>query len=501
MFDGGARRDHRIELDGKPSGVLAALDPSTPDDSSGEVGDLQVPEKRALLHRKRAVLHPVPPQSQAQVAPGVLARLGRRLGGFERIAAITATLTGTQAATSALGFVYWAFAARHYPIAAVGLAGAAIAAMQLLGNVGMLGLGTLLIDRLPHIPQHHRRLVVRTSLAIVALASTVLGVVFALGVRFIPLRNLSAIASPTVDIVIFAAGVTVTGIALVLDQAVLALGTGALQLERNVVASGLKIAALVVLSSVAPRDGMVIYLSWMIGSIISMLWVVVRTRGGWRYQASRRLVDLQSVRGLGRAAASHHALNLALQTPLMLLPPIVALVVSTVANGYFSTVILVASFVFAVPFAIAIGLFASTAGDERQLLTRIRLTIPLGIACSLAAVAVLYPFAHLVLSAFGSSYASHGVTMLRILVLAGVPLVLKDHYIAMRRVQRRTGRAAWVVALTGVVELVASLIGAHFYGVVGLCVAWVGVLALESVGFALALIRAYRAQFEPEMST
>ncbi len=493
MFNEGARRERQFEVDGKPPGVVAALDPLAPDDAAA-ADDLQAPGTRAPLH-------PVPAGPDAHGPARLLPGLTRRLGGFERIAAITATLTGTQAATAALGFVYWTFAARHYPIAAVGLAGAAIAAMQLLGNVGMLGLGTLLIDRLPHIPQHHRRLVVRTSLAIVAVASTALGAAFALGVRFIPLHNLSPISSPTIDIVIFAAGVTVTGVALVLDQAVLALGTGTLQLERNVIASVLKIAALVVLAALAPRNGMVIYLSWMIGAIISMLWVVARTRGGWRYQASRRLVDLQSVRGLGRAAASHHALNLGLQTPLMLLPPIVALVVSTVANGYFSTAILVASFVFAVPFAIAIGLFASTTGDERQLLSRIRLTIPFGIACSLAAVAVLYPLAHFVLSAFGSGYATHGVTMLRILVLAGVPLVLKDHYIAMRRVQRRTGRAAWVVALTGALELAASLLGAYWYGVVGLCVAWVGVLALESVGFAVALVRARRAQFGPGTPT
>ncbi len=484
----------RIEVDREPSDDLVPVEPAAADGFAGAVGNAPVRGKRALLH-------PLQTQSHGRRGRGVLSSLTQRLGGYERIAAITATLTGTQAVTMALGFVYWTFAARQYPIAAVGLAGAAIAAMQLLGTVGMLGLGTLLIDRLPDVPQHHRRLVVRTCLAIVGVASIALGVSFALGVRFIPLRNLSPVSAATVDIIIFTVGVAATGIALVLDQAVLALGTGGLQLERNIVASGLKIVALVVLSRLVPRDGMVIYLSWTIGVLASMLWVVARTRGGWQYQASRRLVDLQSVRGLGRAAASHHALNLALQTPLMLLPPIVALVVSTVANGYFSTVVLVAGFVFAVPFAIAIGLFASTAGDERQLLTRIRLTVPFGIACSLTAIAVLYPFGHLVLSAFGSSYASHGVIMLRILVLAGVPLVLKDHYIAMRRVQRKTGRAAWVVTITGILELTASLIGAHWYGVVGLCVAWVGVLALESIGFALALIRAHRALLGPEAST
>ena len=69
--------------------------------------------------------------------------------GFGRIAGISASLVGTQAFTSVLGLLFWALAAREFVTTEVGVAGAAVALMMLLGSLGSLGLGTVLIARLP----------------------------------------------------------------------------------------------------------------------------------------------------------------------------------------------------------------------------------------------------------------------------------------------------------------------------------------------------------------
>ena len=52
------------------------------------------------------------------------------------------SLLATTGITSALGFVYWTFAAREFSQEAVGYGSAAVSAMTLLGTIGMLGLGT-----------------------------------------------------------------------------------------------------------------------------------------------------------------------------------------------------------------------------------------------------------------------------------------------------------------------------------------------------------------------
>jgi O-antigen/teichoic acid export membrane protein len=57
----------------------------------------------------------------------------------------------TSVVTAGLGFAYWWLAARRFSPEDVWLAAAAVSAMTLLGNVAMLGFGTLLIAEL------HRR--------------------------------------------------------------------------------------------------------------------------------------------------------------------------------------------------------------------------------------------------------------------------------------------------------------------------------------------------------
>src|SRR5512132_3304565 len=88
-------------------------------------------------------------------------------------------LVGTQAITSALGFVYWWLAARWFPPASVGLASAMVSTMMLLGTLGMLGLGTLLIGELPRQRWRAPQLVT-TSVLVAGAASAALGLIFAL---------------------------------------------------------------------------------------------------------------------------------------------------------------------------------------------------------------------------------------------------------------------------------------------------------------------------------
>ena len=61
----------------------------------------------------------------------------------------TGSLLATTGVTATLGFAFWAVAARLFSQQAVGYAAAAVSAMNVLGTIGMFGLGTLLIGELP----------------------------------------------------------------------------------------------------------------------------------------------------------------------------------------------------------------------------------------------------------------------------------------------------------------------------------------------------------------
>ncbi|GAA3597646.1 hypothetical protein GCM10022223_11020 [Kineosporia mesophila] len=419
-------------------------------------------------------------------------------GGLRRIAAISASLVSTQAATSVLGLAFWSLAARQFSVAAVGVGGAAVSLMTLLGTLGSLGLGTLLIARLPHTDQGSRRVLVRTALTVAAGATAVLALAAPwVAIHLFGLSNLTAVAGSPERAVIFSIGTALTAVAIVLDQAVLVIGTGALQLERNVIASSAKLLALLALSAGGQTDGMTIFIAWLLGTLVSFPAVAWRTRGGRALENRNRLVDLSSLRGLGRAAAGHHALNTTLMSTLMLLPLIVTVSVSPAANGVFNTALQVSGFVFALPYAVAVGLFAAAEGDQRQVLARMRFTVPFGLGAALLANLALFPLAPLVLAVFGATYAEQGTTVLRILVLAGLPFVVKDHYVALRRVQGRTAGATAALLGFTVVELVAARIGAQVGGTVGLCAFWVSALMIEALVLAVPLFRARRAMSDP----
>lgn len=413
--------------------------------------------------------------------------------GLRRVAALSASLVGTYAVTSVLGLLFWLLAARAFPLASVGVGGAGVALMMLLGTLGTFGLGTLLIARLPLTDQAARRVLVRTALSVAGVAGALLATVvpFVAIVAF-GVDDLRALAGTPWAALLLAAGTGLMAVSIVADQAVLTLGNGTLQLERNTVASAVKLVALGALALAGVQDGLAIVAAWSLGTLLSLPLVAWRTRGGRGLAAPGPLLHLPSLRGLGKEAASHHALNTTLQAPLQLLPLLVLVAISSEANGVFNTALQVTGAVFALPFAISVALFASTVGSERDLRDKMRLTVPLAAGISLLANLALFPLAGVVLSVFGADYSAQGVEVLRLLALAGLPFVIKDHYVALRRVQGRTTEATVVLVSMAVVELVFALIGVAHAGLVGLCIGWLVALVLEAVVLGVALLRPVR---------
>src|SRR5947209_5538655 len=151
-------------------------------------------------------------------------------GDMRAILSNAGSLVGSIALQSVLGFPYWWIAARTFPAAAVGFAAATISAMTLLGTVGMLGMGTFLTGELPR-QVRDRESLIATALTSAVCAGFVVGLLFAVGVP--GLLGLHALSGHIGPILLFATGVGLTSMTNVVDQAVIGLLRGALQLRRN----------------------------------------------------------------------------------------------------------------------------------------------------------------------------------------------------------------------------------------------------------------------------
>ncbi len=401
------------------------------------------------------------------------------------------SLVGTTLITSGLGFAYWLVAARQFSPEIVGLASAAISAMLLLGNVCILGLGTLLIGELPRQPGKEASLISGALILVGGLGGGV-GILFAVVSPAIS-TDFQALRASVQDIALFAAGVALTAITLVLDQALIGLLRGEWQFWRNTLFAVTKLAALFAvglwLSHVA---GLTIYATWTAGNALSLAVLAgfVVLREGWSGRSY--LPEWVLLRKLKSAALQHHILNLMLQVPPFALPVLTTVMLSARMNAWFYISYTVAAFVYFLTVALATVLYATSSAQPATLAHKARLTLGLSFVACLLANVVLLLGARQILDLFGHAYAEQASWSLRILGLAAFPVIIKNHYIAVYRVQRRLAQAMLPIAAGTFLEVGAPALGAYLGGLSGLSLGLIGALCVEAMYMSRTVFKAVR---------
>ena len=391
-----------------------------------------------------------------------------------------ASLIGTTAVTSVLGFVYWWVAARQFMPESVGVASASVSAMMLLGSLCMLGFGTLLITELPRQPGQEAALI-STALIVVGSFGGCIGAVFAV-VAPLLVPGFQPLGASVIDVLVFASGVGLTAVTLVLDQALIGILRGGLQLWRNTFFAIAKLVLLFATSYwLAHKTGMVMYATWAMGNALSLafLLIVIACRGKKPVRAY--LPQKGLLRKLGLAALQHHLLNLTLQAPVQALPIVVTAFLSAKMNAWFYVSWMIASFVFVVPTALTTVLHAMNSAQPSTLAHKACVTISLALITSLLANCLLQFDTKQVLGLFGHTYADQAEWCLRILALGAFPLIIKNHYISIRRIQDRIAQAMLSMLPGSLLELGGAALGAHFGGLAGLSLGWIVTICIESL--------------------
>ncbi len=122
----------------------------------------------------------------------------------------------------------------------------------------------------------------------------------------------------------------------------------------------------------------------------------------------------------------------------------------------------------------------------------VRRTLPFGLAICTAIVVGVELVAPYVLHVFGPAYAQNGSTALRLLILVGPSYVIKDHYVAIRRAQRRLTDAAPIMALGTLAEAASSVLGAAIGDMNGLCIGWAVAASCEALLLSPAVMKVFR---------
>lgn len=403
-----------------------------------------------------------------------------------------ASMIGSTGITSLLGFAYWWLAARQFPPAAVGFASATISAMTLLGTFGVLGMGTLLVGELPRRQAGQKTSLISMALLLVGSVGLVLGLIFAFIAPFVS-SSLQGLGTDPVSIFLFASGVCFTAITLVLDQALIGLLQGKLQLWRNTLFAVGKMLALFLAGLwFAKATGLAIYATWTIGNLVSLLALAaIALTKGVRPDRSF-LSQFGILRKLGSAAMKHHALNLTLQAPTLLLPVLVTVALSAASNAWFYIAWNLSSIGNIVISSLTMALYAVSASQPQALARKMRLTLGVSFAaCVLINIVFLFATPQ-VLGFFGHSYADQATWSLRILSIESFPFIIKAHYIAVRRIHGRMAPTALVTIATGALEVGGSALGVRLGGLTGLSLGWFSAMCIEIAFMFPAVYKAAR---------
>jgi O-antigen/teichoic acid export membrane protein len=396
------------------------------------------------------------------------------------------SLVATTGVASVLGFAYWALAARLFSQRAVGYGSAAVSAITLLGTIGMLGLGTVLIGELPR--RSPRAGLLSAALLTSGLGSLVLGLGFAVVSSHVSGRFGDISGTPG-RAALFAAGVVLTGVTLVFDQASIGLSCGGLQLSRNMAFAAAKLLALPAAAIILhDQFGVGITLSWVVGTVASAAAVAIWLRFTGTPVLPRP--DWAVLRGLGRTAVAHNWLNIAIVVPRSLIPVLVTVVVSPSANAAFYAAWTLSGFLYIVPTHLSTVLFAVAAADPQAIARKLRFTLRLSALIGLPGMAVLALGAHLALAAFGASYARAATVPLLLLVIGYLPTVPKVQYIAVCRAAGRIPRAAIVLTVASTMEVTAAAVGGASGGLRGLTAALLAAYLIEGLMTTPPVLRA-----------
>lgn len=406
-----------------------------------------------------------------------------------------ASLVSTSIVTSVLGFVYWTVAARAFPASDVGESSTAISGMNLIAPFTVLGFGTLLMVELPAMRGGRARLV-----SSAAMLSAVVGSVVALLCAFLlpsSFIGLPGIGHDVAITALFTAAVATQGVGLLLDQALLSLVGGGMQLGRNVIQATVKLALLTALALTLSRYGsLTIFASWFVANVVSIAVMAGALMRRHRVSFPRMLPNFSALQGLRFDAAKHHTLNIALFVPYFAMPIVANVILGSEQAGYLYGTWSVAGFVFFLPVALATALFASGARDSRTFLQEFRFTLRYSLLVCIGANIGILTVGGVILQLFGPAYAANGRVALIVMCLGGLGLIVKDHHVATARVTDTVGRESILMGVLSLGEVVGAAIGAAIGGLTGLSIGWVTAVMVEVLVCGPLVWRAYRDRLQ-----
>ncbi|MHA7263339.1 lipopolysaccharide biosynthesis protein [Arthrobacter sp. TMN-37] len=396
-------------------------------------------------------------------------------------------LVVAKAAATGTGFAFWIVAARATTDHEVGLTTAAVSAVILSTQLAVLGTGSAVIVSIGRGEPPAR--VLNSAIGIVGVTGTVL----ALGFLFLQLTTADAETASTSILfwLTFLVAVVTGTLCTVLDQTLVALGRGASATTRYAVSGVVSVAAAGFLAwwrNGAAAD--VLMVCWTFGSVVAFVIGLIQLRRliGYRPRPSLHLAHGRSLLVLG---IPNQLITLTERTPGLLLPLLLAHLVSPTTAAYWYPAWMMAWAAYTAPMLMGIVQFSEGVRDPGRLVSTLLASFRWSLALGCLAAAVLALLARPLLSLLGDNYADSSTIALRLLAVGVVPYAVLQTYNAVCRVRGRYLEPILVGVVIGTAVCTAALLAAD-QGASTMALAFLVVLSAGAAVVGLRLIAVLR---------
>jgi O-antigen/teichoic acid export membrane protein len=392
--------------------------------------------------------------------------------------------------TAAFGVVFWATAAHLASAKNVGKASAEIAAMMLLANLAQLSFTTI-FDRFLPIAGNRTHRFVTSAYAMCIAVAFIIGTLYirvGFGRNFIPSsfgwRELFIVA------------VALWTIFVLQDSVLTGLRATKWVPVENILFSIAKICLLPLFLALTSGQGL--FLAWtvpVVVAIIAVNWYLFHKRIPRHEAENPTSENFPSRRELVSLAFGQYATSLISTFSSSIVVLIVIQRLGPVVEAYYYLPALISSGGVGVLLWNLVTSFlveASSSGPG-ELLKHMHDTIRAAIIVMVPSITIGVAFAPQILRIFGETYAVHGTTLLRLLLLALPGIAVTAFYSSIAWLDKRVWWLAGRELVSAAVyfAILLSLIGR--YGILSIGIAGVVTSGLQGILFLPVSIRRYRA--------
>lgn len=359
------------------------------------------------------------------------------------------------------GFIFWFAAARYSQSEDVGMATALVSAVGLIIAISRFGLDFSLIR---FIPEGRHSKIFSTSFSVATSSAVVVGCVFVLGVDyFSPELDL---LKNSVNAMIFLSLIALSSVVFFIGVFFIATKRPGMYLLQNVIL-GSRILFLIPLMSLGAMGifsavGCSLLLMFA-AAILSTSFVGAKPLSGFNKVYLRESL---------RFSAGNYVSALFMTAPSLLLPLLVLDLLGPQEAAYYYIAFVISSALFIIPSSIGTSLFVE-GSHGASIRYAVRKSLAAIFMFLLPLIVFLLIFGEPVLSLFGTDYSHSGLSLLRLMTVASLPVGLSSVFFTVVRIRKEVKSLMFLSALVGLSLTILSYFFVPQFGIDGVGYAWI----------------------------